>query len=529
MKDEATSNLMPETEIANSQAATGRIEDQDILIAAKGGGISFAGKLFEYLVRFVFSVIVARKIGAEQFGLYTLGLTVATIASNMALLGLQTGIVRFLPPAIRRRDDASIWGIIQVGIGLPALISLVFSVGLFLLAGPLAAWAFHDPRLVTIFRLISLSIPLDTLGFIAYMITISYKRPKYNVLANNIIAPLVKLSLTVGFLAIGMATLGVIKAQVIASAVSLGVMVFFVNSLFYLIRPLREARRNTGQLVRYSLPVHLGWMVNTVRGTLETLILGIVGLTTGVGVYAAAARLNAIGSMFYLSIANISTPIIADLYSRGQSSQLKAFYQTTTRWLVSFNIPLFLTFVLFARPLLSIFGADFTTGSTGLIILSIGTLVYTGTGSGANTLDMTDHTKVNMVNSLFMVVISIGLDLLLIPRWGVVGAAAASALSTTLINVVCLVEVWFLLHMQPYNWDLYKPFVAGLVTTVVTVMLNSRLVLSPLLHLIVGGIILGCIYAVTLIALGFSNEDLLVMNSLRSRFKKSIRFHGRLT
>jgi len=66
MKDECTSNLMPETEIANSQAATGRIEDQDILIAAKGGGISFAGKLFEYLVRFVFSVIVARKIGAND-------------------------------------------------------------------------------------------------------------------------------------------------------------------------------------------------------------------------------------------------------------------------------------------------------------------------------------------------------------------------------------------------------------------------------------------------------------------------------
>ena len=267
--------------------------------------------------------------------------------------------------------SASIWGIIQVGWGLPALLSLTLAAGLFLLADPLANLVFHDPRLVPVFRLVSLIIPLDTLAALAYVVTISYKRPEFSVLANNIVSPLVKLFLTIAVLAAGLSILGLLTVQVVGSGVGLVMIVYFVNSLFPLRRPLQAARRNTGQLLRYSLPVYLGWMVNIVRGTLETLVLGIVGLTTGVGVYAAAARLSSVGNMFYLSIGNISTPIIADLYSRGETGPLKAYYQTTTRWLLTFNLPLFLTFAIFAKPLLSIFGEDFATGATALIHIGI--------------------------------------------------------------------------------------------------------------------------------------------------------------
>ena len=164
MKFELASQILPKAQIASVSPASNAMLGQDFLTAAKGGSISFVGKLFEYAVRFAFSIIVARTIGAEQFGLYTLGFTVVSIASMLALLGLQTGLVRFLPPAIRQKDDASIWGIIQVCGGLPALLSLALAVGVILLADPLASMAFHEPRLAPVLRLISLSIPLDTLA-----------------------------------------------------------------------------------------------------------------------------------------------------------------------------------------------------------------------------------------------------------------------------------------------------------------------------------------------------------------------------
>ncbi len=115
--------------------------------------------------------------------------------------------------------------------------------------------------------------------------------------------------------------------------------------------------------------------------TFQRIVLGFLGLATGVGVYTAASRFSVIGSMFYLSIGAISTPIIADLHSQAKTTQMKAYYQTTTRWMMMFNLPVFLTSVLFAKPMLSIFGDDFTTGATSMMILAFGTLAYTCTGT----------------------------------------------------------------------------------------------------------------------------------------------------
>ncbi len=217
--------------------------NQDILTAAKGGGVAFSGRLFEYIVRFAYGILVARVIGAEQFGLYNLAITVSLTISNMAMLGLQVAMVRFLPPAIREKDERSIWGIIQVCLGLPLLFTLALAAGLFLFADPLAALLFHDPRMVPLLQIVSLLIPLETLASMVYIITISFKQPKYSVIANNIIASLVKLLLTAGFLAIGLSTNGVLVAQIIASAAGLGVMIYFVNTLFSLRRTIGISQR----------------------------------------------------------------------------------------------------------------------------------------------------------------------------------------------------------------------------------------------------------------------------------------------
>ncbi|MDD5369348.1 MAG: flippase, partial [Anaerolineaceae bacterium] len=398
------SEISPEVGIEKRKLLTDSTFQQNILVTAKGGSISFIGRIFEYAVRLGFSVIVARMIGAEQYGLYTLGLTIVPIASMFALLGLQTGVVAYLTPAIRQRDESHIWGIIQVCVGLPALLSILFGVLLFVMAEPVAILGFHEPRLILILRIVSLCIPLEAIGFIAYQIIISYKKPKYSVVANNMVIPITKLILSVGFLAFGMGVTGIVSAHVMASALGLALMLYFVNGLFPLNRRLSISKRNTGQLLRYSLPVHMGWVLNTVRGTLETLVLGFVGLPIGVGIFAVAQRLSSLGTMFFLAVGNISTPIIAEFYSHGEVSQLKKLYQTTTQWVVMFNVPLFLTLTLFSKPLLSIFGSDFTFGATALIILAVGNLAYTGTGLGANILDMTNHTKFNSINSAFMVI-----------------------------------------------------------------------------------------------------------------------------
>ncbi|HSM26096.1 MAG TPA: flippase [Anaerolineaceae bacterium] len=517
----------PVPDIKNIQSSTSsdKTYQQNILTTAKGGSISFMGRTFEYLVRFIFSIVVARAIGAEQYGLYTLGLTIIPILSMLSLLGLQTGVVAYLAPAIRDNDEKKIWEIIQISAGIPALLSILFGVVLFFMAEPIAIQGFNDSRLIPLFQIVSVIVPMDAISFIAYQIIISYKKPQYSVLSNNVVLPVAKLLLSIGFLALGMGVNGIILAHVIASAIGFIIIIYYVNSLFSLKRPFTPTKRMTVEILKYSLPVHLGWVLNTLRGTLETIVLGFVGLISGVGIFAVAARISTLGTLLFLSVGNISTPLIAEFYNRGEMGQLERLYKTTTKWVLMFNLPLFLTFVFFSKPILSIFGADFTNGSTALIVLAVGNLVYTGTGIGANILDMTNHTKFNSINSAILIVVTITTDLLLIPRWGVIGAAAASSFSTVIVNIICLVEVYILLKIRPYGREIIKPLSAISITTVIFLLINPLLSLPTFWHLVVGGLILWSIYILILAWLGFSKEELLIFSRLRSRVTSINPFH----
>jgi O-antigen/teichoic acid export membrane protein len=278
-------------------------------------------------------------------------------------------------------------------------------------------------------------------------------------------------------------------------------------------------------LIRYSLTVYWGWIVNTLSATLTTLALGFVGLASGVGVYTAASRFSMIGSMFYLSIGSISTPIFADLYTQGNAAQLKAYYQTTARWLIIFNLPVFLTSILYAKPLLWIFGDDFTTGFTSMIILAFGTLTYTSTGLGANVLDMTDHPKVNSINSVILVIVLIILNILLVPRYEVIGAALATSISTIVVDVICLIEVWLLLRIQPYNRSLFKPLLAGFTAGLVAVITNRFLPLPYLQQLIVGGGMLWVVYIGMLLLLKLPEDDMFVVKRTFARIRFKLPFN----
>ncbi len=97
--------------------------DSNIIQTAKGGGISFLGQLFVFVFRFIFGLILARVLGAELLGLYSLTLTITDVIAVIALLGLGSAIVRYIPIAINQKDDARLWGIIQVGVFVPFVVS----------------------------------------------------------------------------------------------------------------------------------------------------------------------------------------------------------------------------------------------------------------------------------------------------------------------------------------------------------------------------------------------------------------------
>ena len=217
-------------------------------------------------------------------------------------------------------------------------------------------------------------------------------------------------------------------------------------------------------------------------------------------------------------------PIISDLYSQGELLRLEKFYQTTTKWSVTFNIPIFLTFLLFADSLLALFGADFTAGATGLIILSVGSLINAATGICGPMINMTGHQTLTFVNAVVYLTATLLLDILLIPRFGVTGAALAGSLTIMLVNFLRAGEIFVLLKMLPYNKSFLKLIAAGLLAAGLTYAADQFLITySPLARVGAGMTLLWGSYALLVVLFKLSAEDQILLDSAVKHFKKMLK------
>jgi O-antigen/teichoic acid export membrane protein len=259
-------------------------------------------------------------------------------------------------------------------------------------------------------------------------------------------------------------------------------------------------------------------LITTFQVNLQTLLVGAMNSIAGVGVFSVAANLNSLGNLFSSSINTSSRPIIAELHDRRDHAQLEYVYQTTAQWSLTVNLPVFLIMVLFPKPILSIFGPGFTEGSTTLVILACANLVNVGTGMGGIILDMTGHTKLKLVNSIIRLVLHLVLNVLLIPRWGIVGAALAFFFAESTINLVRLLQVYFLMGLLPYSRSFVKPIAAGALALAATLVIGALFPAGTnLLYAAIQALLLVIVYGALILLFGLSPLEREMLARLRKR------------
>lgn len=501
-----------------SGALQSHASNRNILLAAKGGGIVFAGALFGYGCQLLTGILLTRLLGAKQYGMYKVGVTVGEIAAGFALLGMGYAMVRFVPLFVSRRDMAGLWGTLHLGIGLVTFASLLIGVCLFALATPLALNIFHEPRLVPLLRLASLIVLFSALSSTLASATRGFNKMQYATGAQQIAQPLVRLIVIVPLALLGLTASKALISYIAGAIVTCTLLVYFLDRLFSLRRPLQTAQRDIRGLLKFSLPAYFSTLLDSFGPNMQTILLGSMNTISTVGIYAVAAQVSMASSMFNQAIGTASSPIISELHGHGDRQQMAHFYQTTTKWMFTVNTPMFLIVLLLSRPILLIFGKEFVEGATALTILALANLVIAAVGASDGVLAMTGNTPTKLANSAVQAVFTIGLGILLIPRWGAFGAAVAALVTATVINLLRVSEVFVLFRILPYNIGFVKPALAGLVALAIgwfTCQLlhtETNLVLAAL-----NACIILAAYVSMILLLGLSPEDRAVFAHLRRR------------
>lgn len=483
-------------------------ENEGIGALAKGTGFSFFAEIGHVVIMYGYGILIARFLGSSDYGIFFLGITIFNLVCLFSLGGVEDALIRFvgLYSTTGKKDETN------AVIRLSFLIALGASTGLgflcFLLRDILANQLFHKPELASVLGYLCIGIPVFALMTISVASIRSYKIIFPYLFVRKIFFPVVNFVLAVLILSLGcgLQSLSIMYVLSVGGAACLA-YIFFTRYLspFTKNAVLRTDRK---EYFSFLASVYFSNILIFLLSLNDLLILGVMSSSEQLGIYFAAKRTALSIGILLISLNVILGPIISHLYSGKQYDQLSHAFKTGTQWIVALGLPVLLMILFFPDKILSLFGPAFIDAQICLIILACGQFISLSVGSVAYMLLMTGHQNWMIFNALGAICINILLMIVLVPRYGIIGAAWATGTTMTLGNLVGLLEVYLLLGLHPYNLRYFKLLLIAVVTAgftwVIKLYVNNTGQITVLLAQVI--FIYICFFTLLLV-FGLNNDE----------------------
>jgi O-antigen/teichoic acid export membrane protein len=419
---------------------------------ARGSLLTLVGSVGSSVLGFLLVVVIGRGLHAGRAGVLFETIALFTILSNVAELGADTGIVRFLSryrALGRKRDLRRLAAVVALG---PVMaIGVVFATVLLASAGPLARILFEPPLRddgAQLIRVFAVFLPFATGATVSLAGTRGLGTMQPFVRVQNLVMPALRVLLTALAVALGMGELALGVAWGFPAA--LGFLAGIVALHACLTRAERTAagsitrapvRELAGEFWRFAGPRGVAALVTVSLGWFDILLVGALRSAQEAGVYAAVSRFMGMGTIALQATAAAIAPQISALLARERQREASIVFRSATAWVVAASWPVYLCLAIYAPLLLRIFGPGFAQGQDSLTILSLAMLVYVGVGNNKTVLLMAGGSGLNVIITGSWLAVSLALDFLLIPRYGIEGAAVAYAVAIVGENLTTTVAV----------------------------------------------------------------------------------------
>lgn len=413
---------------------------KDGKILLKKSGIALVVKTSAVAMQYLFILTVARTQGAGSLGSFALSLTVMQLLSIVALLGLDTWLTRRIAALKPQGDMQGIGRAYRSVVGLTLGSSLLIGGVLFLSAPIISTSIFGKPGLSDHLRTISIALPL----LVLITVHASVFRGIKNMIGFTLFKALIPCLNALILLATqaGLREISPATAYVISAALVLAGYVFFWR---------RDSNFSTDansapplqwrSLVGESLPMMITGSVFFIMNWVDNLVIGIFRTEAEVGLYDSAFKMASMAAITLMAINAIQAPSFAEHHSKQETGKLKASVRRSGMLLFYTSLPISLFLFIFPEWILSFFGPGFPEAADCVRILVVGNFINAWTGSVGILLQMTGyHQQYNRI-ILYASLLSVVMNLVLVPILGIMGAAISSSATKALQNLAATVLV----------------------------------------------------------------------------------------
>jgi O-antigen/teichoic acid export membrane protein len=489
----------------------GEGDDTYVARVARGAGISTAGQGVGRVLGYVSQVAVARLLGAQFYGFYTLGVAVVNGVHIVSRFGMENGVVRYVAHHREHGDEARVRGTIVQALLITLAISLVLSVVMFVGAGLIADRLPKDaPEMVSVLRAFAFVLPFFVFMSMTAWATQGFQTVTYAAYIQQLIRPGLFLLFVGVCYVLGAGIIGVIAAYALAMFLAGCAGLYYLKKLFPALFDRRaQTKFETKALFGVSVPMSITQGAQYLNNWSAILILGAFAAGAPVGIFNAAARTATFLTAVRFAFSGIFSPIISGLHARQDTEEMGRLYKDVSRWIFTGAFVLFLVIVVFAPQVMSVFGASFGQGVTALVIVAVAQLYSSSVGPAPRMLAMTGNQNFAMIATSVAAVTGVVVSLILIPRYEILGAAIGMATAIITENTGTMVAVKWRLGFWPFNLAWLKPLVAGAIAAGATYLVSALATLpgGPIPNVMVFGGFLGVLFLALLLLFGLSDTD----------------------
>ncbi len=436
---------------ADSHAQLGRI--------ARGGALNLVGSVVSAVSSFLLVVAVANYFDENTAGMLFAATSLFVILEALTGLGTDTGLARFLLRYESQGRYGDVVAAIRSAMVPTAVASVLATIALFVAAPWLAPRiGLGDPGGVQMLRVAAVALPFATLNDVTLSATRAFGKMRPTVVVDSILRCSAQLLMVVvvGALGGGMValagawTLPYLLTGAIATAVT--VRVVRTRAARWPEHPPGDRPAVRREFWLYTWPRSVARICQIAIQRADIIIIAAMIDASAAAIYTAATRFVVLGQFSQIAIQRVLQPRLTALLSRDEHDTVRDVFKVSTSWSIALSWPLYLATACAAPLYLQIFGSGYEAdGVTVVVVMAIGMMLAMAAGPLDTLLLMAGGSTTSLWNTVTALVVDIGLCLVLIPIWGITGAAVAWAASVVVRNAMTLVQVYRINRITPFS------------------------------------------------------------------------------
>jgi O-antigen/teichoic acid export membrane protein len=419
------------------------LQDKDFSELFKKGGLSFLIRIGGQVMGFLLTLIIARYFGASGLGDYVLAIIVLRVFAMISKLGVDTTSIRVIASFASQNKFKSIKYFRKKIVLLLIATTLVFSSIMYFNAVLLASFIGANPEYIKLNSFLVLPMTFFILHYQSLRGLKKIAEFSFFYRMSETLFTIISILVIMQFNKDASVPIyGYVTSMCIVSILT------FISYNYWFNVKSKEGINDQEldlmplkNILAISMPLMFAQSVQFIMAWTDKLMIGNMMTSQDVGIYHIAFKLSMFASIGLMAINSIAAPKFAELYAKQDFDGFKKIVHQSTKLIFWSTIPLVAIFFIFPEFLLGIYGEKFKIGVAAFILLSCGRLISSFSGSVGNILQMTGAQNIYAIILLFGAILNVLLNLILIPRYGINGAAIASMCSLTVWNLSMVLVV----------------------------------------------------------------------------------------